>query len=98
MLNVLFIGGTGLISSACVDLATARGMNVTLLNRGRRSVDIPPQAKVIHADIKDEAATATALAGRTWDAVINFIAFTPADIEKDLRLFAGKTGQYVFIS
>ena len=97
-LNVLFIGGTGLISTACVDLAIARGMNVTLLNRGQRPADIPAAAKVIHADIKDEAATAAALAGRTWDAVVNFIAFTPADIEKDLRLFAGKTGQYVFIS
>ena len=97
-LNVLFIGGTGLISTACVDLAIARGMSVTLLNRGQRSTDIPSQAKVIHADIKDEPATTAALAGRTWDVVINFIAFTPADIERDLRLFTGKTGQYIFIS
>jgi nucleoside-diphosphate-sugar epimerase len=97
-LEVLFIGGTGLISTACVDLAIARGMNVTLLNRGQRAGEPARGAKVIHADIKDEPAVVAALGDRRWDVVINFMAFTPADIERDLRLFGGRCGQYVFIS
>lgn len=98
MLKVLFIGGTGLISTACVELALKRGFDVTLLNRGQRTADTPEGAKTIHADIKDEPAVTVALGGREWDVVINFIAFTPADIERDLRQFTGKTRQYVFIS
>jgi nucleoside-diphosphate-sugar epimerase len=95
-MNVLFIGGTGIISTACTELALARGINVTLLNRSKRS---PVRgARTLTADISDPAATDAALAGKTWDSVVDFIAFTPADIESRLALFRGKAAQLVFIS
>jgi nucleoside-diphosphate-sugar epimerase len=95
-MRILFLGGTGIISTACVELALARGHDVHVLNRGRRSV--PAGAQVHPADLADEAAVARALDGRTWDAVADFLAFTPADVERDLRLFRGRTGQLVFVS
>jgi nucleoside-diphosphate-sugar epimerase len=96
-MRVLFIGGTGNISAACTRLAVARGIELHLLTRGQRPVETPG-ARTIVADVSDEAATARALAGRTFDAVVDFIAFDVPEVERDLRLFAGKCGQYVFVS
>lgn len=96
-MNVLFIGGTGNISGACTRLALDLGIDLWLLTRGRRG-DVPAGARTLRADIQDAPATAAALAGRSWDAVVNFIAFTPDDIERDIALFAGRTRQYVFVS
>jgi nucleoside-diphosphate-sugar epimerase len=97
-MNVLFIGGTGIISTACTELAVARGINVTLLNRSLRA---PIKgAATVAADVSEPgaAARALALAGRSWDAVVDFISFTPADVEARIGLLRGRTGQYVFIS
>jgi nucleoside-diphosphate-sugar epimerase len=96
-MRILFIGGTGNISAACSRLAIERGHHLVLLNRGRRAVDVPG-ARTVVADINDEAGVATALSGQTFDAVVNFIAFDVPDVERDLRLFSGRCGQYVFIS
>ena len=95
-MNVLFIGGTGIISTACTELAVARGFQVTLLNRSLRGSI--PGAKTIKADIAAPGAAARAIAGKSWDAVVDFISFTPADVEARLDLLRGKAGQYVFIS
>jgi nucleoside-diphosphate-sugar epimerase len=95
-MKVLFLGGTGIISTACTQLAVARGFHVTLLNRARRPA--LPGTHQITADIADPAAMAAALGKQNWDAVVDFIAFTPAEIEQRLALFRGRTGQYVFIS
>ena len=95
-MKILFIGGTGTISSACAQLALARGFELTLLNRGRQPV--PPGARQIKADISDAAATAAALGNQQWDAVVDYIAFTPADVEQRIALFRGRTAQYIFIS
>jgi nucleoside-diphosphate-sugar epimerase len=95
-MDVLFIGGTGIISTACTELAVARGLQVTLLNRSLRASIAG--TRTIVADVANPAATAQALAGRSWDAVVDFIAFTPADVEARLGLLRGKVGQYVFIS
>jgi nucleoside-diphosphate-sugar epimerase len=95
-MNVLFIGGTGIISTACTELALARGVGVTLLNRSLRSPI--PGARTIAVDVADSGALARVLEGTKWDAVVDFIAFTPADIESRLGLLRGRTGQYVFIS
>jgi nucleoside-diphosphate-sugar epimerase len=95
-MKVLFLGGTGIISTECARLAVARGMDISLLNRGRRPT--VEGARSIVADLADEAATRDALGGAVWDVVVDFMAFTPADIERDLRLFAGRVGQFVFIS
>lgn len=96
-MKVLFIGGTGIISTSSSRLAVERGVELWLLNRGRRDVAIPG-ARTITADISNPAEVADALKGHAWDAVVNWIAFTPADIERDIALLAGSTRQYVFIS
>ncbi len=95
-MKVLFIGGTGNISSASSRLAVAKGMELFLLNRGTKTVTING-AKSIVGDI-NKPETLTELHQHTWDVVVNWIAFTPEDIERDLALFQGNTKQYVFIS
>lgn len=96
-MKLLFLGGTGIISTDCVRLAVERRHDVWLLNRGRRG-EPPAGTRTLVADLADRAATAQALAGHTWDAVVDWIAFTPEDVERDLELFRGRTAQYVFIS
>lgn len=97
-MNVLFIGGTGTISTACSTLAIARGIDLTLLNRGRSIRTTPPGAHQLEVDIHDEEALERVLSGRNFDVVVDWIAYTPQDVERDIRLFRGRTGQYVFIS
>ncbi len=98
-MKVLFIGGTGIISSACSRLAIEQGIDLYLLNRGQNQTRPAPKgAKLIQADIRDLAGTRAALDHHSFDAVVEFIAFTPDQVEADLDLFRGKTGQYIFIS
>ena len=97
-MKVLFIGGTGIISSACSPLALAKGIDLYLLNRGKSDRGVPAGAKVLNGDIRDRASAEAALAGHTWDVVVDWIAFTAEHIQNDLDLFEGKTGQFVFIS
>ncbi len=96
-MNVLFIGGTGNISAAVSRLAVVRGINLYLLNRGQTQAEISG-AHTIMGDIHQPESVEKALRGLTFDAVVNWIAFVPADIERDLMLFRSKTKQYVFIS
>jgi nucleoside-diphosphate-sugar epimerase len=96
-MRVLFIGGTGNISTSVSRLAVANGIELVLLNRGRRECAIAG-AEQLCVDIDDVAAVTQALGDRTFDAVVNFIAFVPEHIERDIKLFAGRTKQYVFIS
>lgn len=99
-MKILFIGGTGLISSACSDLAVERGHELFLLNRS--SSDKYPankNATVLQADIHiDSAHLPALLADQRFDAVVDFIAYTPEDIDRDISLFRDKTDQFVFIS
>lgn len=98
-MKVLFIGGTGKISSACAQLAVERGMELYLLNRGQTSArPAPKEAHILQGDIRDRASAEQALADHTFDAVVNWIAFTTEHIETDLALFRGRTAQYIFIS
>jgi len=97
-MKALFIGGTGNISSACVELALARGIEVTLLNRGTSGRPVPNGAQVVNGDIRDPQSVRAALGSRSFDVVAEFVAFTPEHIETDLELFRGHTGQYIFIS
>lgn len=97
-MKVLFIGGTGIISSASSRLALERGIQLTLLNRGQSIRPVPQGATVLQGDIRDPNSARAALDGLTFDAVVNWVAFTPEHIETDLALFQGRTGQYVFIS
>jgi nucleoside-diphosphate-sugar epimerase len=97
-MKLLFIGGTGIISSACSELALAKGYDLYLLNRGESVRPAPKGAHVIHGDIRDEKSMDDLFRDMMFDVVVNWIAFVPQHIETDLRLFSGKTGQYIFIS
>lgn len=96
-MKVLFIGGTGKISTAVSQLAVERGIDLYHLNRGQRRVTIPGVTSIT-GDITRPAEVERALDGHHFDAVVDWIAFTEPDIERDLDLFRGKTGQLVFIS
>ena len=96
-MKILFIGGTGIISTASTALAAKRGMDVTLLSRGQHVSPLPAGVKTLIADVNDAAALQR-LEHESFDAVVDWIAFTPADIERDLKLFKGRTQQFVFIS
>lgn len=96
--SVLFIGGTGIISSAASELAARRGMEVTMLNRGRSRREPADGIEVLTADASDADAIDAALAGRDFDVVVDMIAFTPEQVQRDIDRFEGRTGQYVFIS
>ena len=99
-MKILFIGGTGLISSACSELALLRGMELYILNRGvSQKHPLLTGAQHLIGDVRaDEAGVADLLASHQFDVVVDWIAFTPEDIERDLRLFSGKTEQFIFIS
>lgn len=98
-LKVLFIGGSGIISSACTELAVSRGIDLHVLNRGTSTTrPLPDGVTVLRGDIRDPASARAALAGHTFDAVVDWVAFTPEHVHTDFELFRGRTGQYVFIS
>ena len=97
-MKVLFIGGTGIISSACTQLAATRGLDLYLLNRGQNARPVPENVQVLHGDLRDPTSLKAALKDYSFDVVVNWIAFTPDQIEADLATFRGRTRQYVFIS
>lgn len=98
-MKALFIGGTGTISTAIVRrLAEDPSWEVWLLNRGNRSDVVPEGVHQIICDISDEKAAAEALDGMEFDVVSEFIGFTLEQVERDYRLFKGKTKQYMYIS
>jgi len=96
-MKVLFIGGTGNISSSVSRLCVERGIDLSILTRGLRRSDAPGVTSLT-ADITKPGSLDSALKDQTWDAVVNWIAFVPEDVERDIALFRGKTGQYIFIS
>ena len=97
-MKALFIGGTGTISTAISAKLLAAGHDLWLLNRGTRNDVLPPGANIIQADIGNEEDVACKLSGQTFDVVADFIAFTPQQLERDYRLFRGKTKQFIYIS
>jgi len=97
-MRVLFIGGTGIISLASTRLAAERGIELTLLRRGQHAADLPEGVATIAADINDEPAVAEAIGNRTFDAVVDWTVFTTYQLERDIRLFRGRTNQFIFIS
>jgi nucleoside-diphosphate-sugar epimerase len=96
-MKVLFIGGTGFISMAASHLAMEKGFDLYLLNRGQHAPNITGCEQLI-ADNKNIAEVREAIQGMQFDVVVDWIAFTQQDIERDLELFRGRTGQFIFIS
>ncbi|MBD5524910.1 MAG: NAD-dependent epimerase/dehydratase family protein [Lachnospiraceae bacterium] len=97
-MKALFIGGTGTISTAISTKLLEDGHELWLINRGNRNAVLPPGAHVIQADIGDEEDVSRRLEGQTFDVVADFIAFTPQHLERDYRLFHGRTKQFLYIS
>ncbi|MFC1465784.1 MAG: SDR family oxidoreductase [Candidatus Brachytrichaceae bacterium NZ_4S206] len=99
-MKVLFIGGTGIISSACAQLCIERGHELFILTRGQsHKYDAPASAFPLRGDIrKDPDGVGQLIAEHHFDAVVDWVAFTPDHIEQDIRLFTGRTRQFVFIS
>ncbi|MCD7715915.1 MAG: SDR family oxidoreductase [Lachnospiraceae bacterium] len=97
-MKALFIGGTGVISKAISKRLLLAGHELWLINRGNRLEGLPEGAHLIRADINDEEKVAGMLGDETFDVVADFIAFVPEQLERDHRLFAGKTRQFIYIS
>jgi nucleoside-diphosphate-sugar epimerase len=98
-LRVLFIGGTGVISSACSRVAVEHGIDLFVLNRGRDTDrPLPPGTTKLQADIREPRSVRQEIKNLQFDAVVDWVAFTPDQVRTDLELFGGRTGQYVFIS
>ena len=92
------IGGTGTISSAITRQLAAGGHDLWLLNRGNRKNEVPESVKQVIVDVSDEAEVLHLLGDEQFDAVCEFIGFLPSQVERDIRLFSGRTRQYVYIS
>jgi len=98
-MKILFIGGTGIISTAISKKLIKSGEHeLFIINRGNRNDCLPDGYKSIICDINDEAAVSKLLADMSFDVVADFIAFVPSQLERDFRLFSGKTKQFIFIS
>ena len=98
-MKVLFIGGTGTISNSITrQLAENKDYKLTILNRGNKNTDIPPSVRHITGDINNEAEVTKLLASETFDVVGEFVAYTPEQVKRDIRIFGGRCGQYIFIS
>jgi nucleoside-diphosphate-sugar epimerase len=97
--RILFVGGTGIISHACVARALAEGNQVTVLNRGQSSLrPVPDGVETLHGDIRSVESARDALGNREFDAVAEFVAFLPEHVRTDIEVFEGRTAQYLFIS
>jgi nucleoside-diphosphate-sugar epimerase len=98
-MNILFIGGTGIISSGCAKRLVARSdVKLSFLLRGQSTREVPDGVEVMRGDVRDPASVLAALGDRAFDSVVNWVAFTPAHVQADIEFFRDRTGQYVFIS
>ena len=97
-MKILLIGGTGTISSAITRQLAESGHELWLLNRGSRKNEVPSGVKQVICDIDDEAEVIRQTGNEQFDAVCEFIGFLPSQVERDIRLFCGRTRQYVYIS
>lgn len=97
-MKALFIGGTGLISTAVSKLAIERGWDLTLFNRGQHIHGIPEGANIVTVDINDDEAVRRVMEGKHYDVIAQWIAFKPERVQRDIDLFLGKCDQYILIS
>lgn len=97
-MKALFIGGTGIISTACSALALEKGWDLTLLNRGQHRNDVPAGAKSLVLDINDTAAVKEAMEGQYYDVIADWVLYKPEDADRDVELFLGHCGQFIATS
>lgn len=97
-MKILFIGGTGQISTAVSQLLIDQSIELHILNRGNQNRFAPKGAKVIQGDINDRQAIGSLLKDEYFDVVVNWIVFSPEEMERDIEYFSGKTSQYILIS
>ncbi|HSD29444.1 MAG TPA: SDR family oxidoreductase [Vicinamibacteria bacterium] len=97
-MRVLFLGGTGNISTACVERALEEGHEVTLLTRGQRPSGFAASVQAVVGDREDVALLRTTASTTRPDAVVDFLAFRPDQVQAAITAFAGAVGHYVFIS
>jgi nucleoside-diphosphate-sugar epimerase len=95
-MKILFLGGTGNISTECAALLHKNGNEITILSRG--NADAPSEYRILKADRKDPTAMRDALGGDRYDVVINFLGFELSDVQNDFALFRERTRQYILIS
>jgi nucleoside-diphosphate-sugar epimerase len=94
--EVLVIGGNRYIGKRLITRLLAAGDRVTVLNRGSSAA--PPGTAHLVADRDDEQSLTTALAGRTFDVVVDQVCYTPHQAAVAHRVFAGRTRRYVMTS
>jgi nucleoside-diphosphate-sugar epimerase len=97
-MKVLFIGGTGVISTAVTKMAVDRGIDLYVLNRGKRNDKLPNGVNVLQGDIYNPSEVRKVLEGHYFDSIVQWISFTPEHVKRDYELFNGFTKQFVFIS
>ncbi|MBM9510270.1 NAD-dependent epimerase/dehydratase family protein [Actinacidiphila acididurans] len=97
-MRVLFLGGAGMIGSAAAAGAVAAGAEVTVVTRSQPSRPVAGGVRQWRADVRDPEALARVMGDEEFDAVVNWVGFTPDDVRAHPALFAGRAGQYVFIS
>lgn len=97
-MKVLFIGGTGIISTAVCQVAVSRGIDLYVLNRGKRNDKLPKGVTVLTGDIYQPEEVRKVLEGHYFDSIVQFISFTVEHCERDYKLFDGFTKQFIFIS
>jgi nucleoside-diphosphate-sugar epimerase len=96
--RILFIGGSGVISTACVRAAAAAGHEVSVLNRGQSARPVPEGVRELRADVRDADAVSAAVGDRSFDVVADFLSFVPAHVETALAAVGERAGQYIFVS
>jgi nucleoside-diphosphate-sugar epimerase len=96
--KILFLGGAGMIGSAAAAEAVRQGADVTIVTRSEPSRAVPPGVRALRADVRDTARLREVLGGAEFDAVVNWVGYTPDDVRDHPALFTGSVGQYVFIS
>ncbi len=96
-MRILYIGGTGEISTSCVKESVGLGHEVSVFNRGQRGEPLPQNVQIIQGDLHDDNACKE-IARQQFDVICQFFLFEPSQVQRDIEFFAGSTGQYVFIS
>src|SRR6266581_2107415 len=96
-MRLLFLGGTGNISTACVALAVERGHDVTILNRGRTASRLRGRVHAVTGE-RDDGGRLRSIAEETrFDAIVDFLCYRPEQVEAAIDAFVGRTSQYVFV-